>query len=97
MGSVAHLVVLLVQLVRDPVGDQTLIEDAAGEQELMIALEGAAGLQEQLAKGRYLLPLAFPDEVVAAHDVLRGPVIRQVTDPSDRFWDVLTWRLADGR
>jgi peptide/nickel transport system substrate-binding protein len=54
-------------------------------------------LQEQLAKGRYALPLAFPDEVVVARDTLEGPVVRQVTDPSDRFWDVLTWRLAEGR
>lgn len=54
-------------------------------------------LQVQLAKGRYLLPLAFADEVVVAHDTLQGPVVRQVTDASDRFWDVLTWRLADDR
>ena len=26
-----------------------------------------------------------------------GPAIRQVADPADRFWDVLTWRLAAGR
>jgi peptide/nickel transport system substrate-binding protein len=54
-------------------------------------------LQQQLAKGRYVLPLAFADEVVVVHDTVVGPVIRQVTDPSDRFWDVLTWRLAEDR
>lgn len=53
-------------------------------------------LQKSLAAGRYLLPLTFADEVVVVRDTLQGPVIRQVTDPSDRFWDVLTWRLADG-
>ena len=26
-----------------------------------------------------------------------GPTVRQVADPADRFWDVLTWRLAAGR
>jgi ABC-type transport system substrate-binding protein len=52
-------------------------------------------LQTQLGKGRYLLPLVFADEVVVARDTLQGPVVRQVADPSDRFWDVLTWRLAD--
>ena len=56
-----------------------------------------SALQKQLAAGRYLLPLTFADEVVVARDTLEGPVVRQVTDPSDRFWDVLTWRLADGR
>jgi len=54
-------------------------------------------LQTQLAKGRYLLPLGFPDEVVVARDTLEGPVLRQVADASDRFWDVLTWRLAEDR
>ncbi len=54
-------------------------------------------LQQQLAKGRYVLPLAFADEVVVVHDTVAGPAIRQVTDPSDRFWDVLTWRLAEDR
>ncbi|HYH92953.1 MAG TPA: peptide ABC transporter substrate-binding protein [Candidatus Saccharimonadales bacterium] len=56
-----------------------------------------SALQKQLAKGRYLLPLAFADEVVVVRDSLEGPVLRQVTDPSDRFWDVLTWRLAVDR
>ena len=54
-------------------------------------------LQKQLATGRYLLPLAFPDEVVVVRDTVEGPVIRQVADASDRFWDVLTWRLAEDR
>ena len=56
-----------------------------------------SALQKQLAAGRYLLPLAFADEVVVAHDTLEGPVPRQASDPSDRFWDVLTWRLAVDR
>jgi beta-xylosidase len=28
---------------------------------------------------------------------VEGPTVRQVADPADRFWDVLTWRLAAGR
>ena len=54
-------------------------------------------LQQRLATGRYLLPLAFADEVVVARETLEGPDIRLVTDPSDRVWDVLTWRLAVDR
>jgi peptide/nickel transport system substrate-binding protein len=54
-------------------------------------------LQEHLAAGRFVLPIAFADEVVLVHETLEGVAVRQVTDPSDRFWDVLTWRLADGR
>ncbi len=56
-----------------------------------------SALQAQLAKGRYVLPLAFADESIVVRDTLQGPVPRQVADPSDRFWDVLTWRLAADR
>ena len=54
-------------------------------------------LQAQLATGVYLLPIAFRDEVVVVRDTLQGPQIRPIGSPGDRFWDVLTWRLADGR
>lgn len=56
-----------------------------------------SALQKHLAAGRYLLPLAFADEVVVFRDTVEGPGIRQVTDGSERFWDVLTWRLAVDR
>ncbi len=56
-----------------------------------------SALQVALAKGRYLLPLAFADESIVVRDTLEGPTVRQVADPADRFWDVLTWRLAAGR
>ena len=55
------------------------------------------GLQVQLAAGRYLLPIAFADEVVVARDRIENVVVQAVSDGSDRFWDVLTWRLANGR
>ena len=54
-------------------------------------------LQVQLAAGRYMLQLAWADELAVVRDTVEGPTIRQVVDASDRFWDVLTWRLADGR
>ena len=56
-----------------------------------------SALQKQLAEGRYLLPLAFADESIVVRDTVEGPAVRQVADPADRFWDVLTWRLAEGR
>jgi peptide/nickel transport system substrate-binding protein len=56
-----------------------------------------AKLQAQLSAGRYLLPLGFADETVVVNERVSGPVVRQVADLSDRFWDVLTWRLADDR
>ena len=56
-----------------------------------------SALQTQLAAGRYLLPIAFADEVVVARDTLQDVVVQPVSDGSDRYWDVLTWRLANGR
>ena len=44
-----------------------------------------------------MLPLAFADESIVIRDTVEGPAVRQVADQADRFWDVLTWRLAEGR
>jgi peptide/nickel transport system substrate-binding protein len=54
-------------------------------------------LQTQLTAGRYVLPIAFADEVVVVRKDVLGVVVQPVADPSDRFWDVLTWRLASDR
>ena len=59
--------------------------------------EAYRALQEHLTKGRYIVPLVYADETTVVHDDVVGPSLRQVSDPSDRFWDVLTWRLADDR
>lgn len=54
-------------------------------------------LQVRLEANTYALPIAFPDMLVVVRNTLTGPVPRPVGGPGDRFWDVLTWRLADGR
>jgi len=54
-------------------------------------------LEKVLAGRQYLLPIAFRDEVVVVRETVAGPVPRQISAPADRFWDVLTWRLAGGR
>jgi peptide/nickel transport system substrate-binding protein len=82
--------------VQDPALDALLAKARAPGPEAD-RIKAYSALQKQLAKGRYLLPLAFPDEVVVVRDTLEGPVLRQASDPSDRFWDVLTWRLAVDR
>jgi ABC-type transport system substrate-binding protein len=56
-----------------------------------------AVLQRALATGQYILPIAFRDELVVTHDSVSGPAVRPIGDPADRFWDVLTWRLAVDR
>lgn len=82
--------------VQDP-GLDALLAKARAPGPEAARLKAYSDLQKQLAKGRYLLPLAFADEVVVVRDTLQGPVLRQASDPSDRFWDVLTWRLAVDR
>lgn len=52
-------------------------------------------LQQRLATILPILPLAFRDEVVVLRDTVSGPSPRPIGGPGDRFWDVLTWRLAD--
>ena len=82
--------------VQDPALDALLVKARAPGTDAERKAAYSA-LQKQLAAGRYLLPLAFADEVVVARDTLEGPLPRQASDPSDRFWDVLTWRLAVDR
>ncbi len=82
--------------LQDPTLDKLLVA-ARGPGTPDARIAAYAALQEQLIKGVYLLPLAFADESVVVRDTLQGPSIRQVGDPADRFWDVLTWRLAADR
>ena len=82
------------------------VQDAALD-ELLVAARGPGtdearldayrAVQAYLTERQYLLPLVFRELVVVARDTLEGPSARQVADPGDRYWDVLTWRLANGR
>jgi peptide/nickel transport system substrate-binding protein len=82
--------------LQDPTLDPLLVKARQpGPDEARAAAYTA--LQKQLSAGRYLLPLCFADEVVVVRDRLQGPVPQPVADRSDRFWDVLTWRLANDR
>jgi peptide/nickel transport system substrate-binding protein len=53
-------------------------------------------LQARLEERAYMLPLAFRSEYVVFRDTVDGPAARPVASSGDRYWDVLTWRLADG-
>jgi peptide/nickel transport system substrate-binding protein len=55
-----------------------------------------ADLQKRLVANTYILPLAFRDEYVVFRDTVEGPQPRPIGGSWERFWDVLTWRLADG-
>ncbi len=82
--------------IQDPLLDGAL--EAArrpGTDEQRIA--AFADLQERLAGGTYLLPIAWPDDVVVLSKRVAGVAQRTVADDSERFFDVLDWRLADDR
>jgi peptide/nickel transport system substrate-binding protein len=82
--------------LQDPELDELLTAARApGALETRVA--AYAAIQARVAAQDYRLPLDFPDRVVVFRDTVEGPRIRQVSDLRDRFWDVLTWRLADGR
>lgn len=55
-----------------------------------------AALQKRLAERTYMLPLAFRDDYVVYRNMVLGPESRPVASSGDHYWDVLTWRLADG-
>ncbi|HET7473631.1 MAG TPA: peptide ABC transporter substrate-binding protein [Candidatus Limnocylindrales bacterium] len=82
--------------LQDPLLDD-LLEAARkpGTDEARKAAFGA--LQKRLSGGTYLLPIAWPDDVVVIAKRVVGTSIRTVADDSERFFDVLDWRLADDR
>jgi peptide/nickel transport system substrate-binding protein len=82
--------------VQDPELDKRLVAARQpGTPEARMAAYGA--VQEYLAGQQFLLPLYSRDVAVVLSDRLVGPAVRQIGGPGDRYWDVLTWRLATGR
>jgi peptide/nickel transport system substrate-binding protein len=81
--------------LQDPALDQLLVAARTPVSESARAAAYAA-LQTRLTAQTYVLPLAFRDEFVLFRDTVTGPESRPVGGSGDRYWDVLTWRLADG-
>jgi peptide/nickel transport system substrate-binding protein len=82
--------------LQDPSLDRLLEAARAPGSEAARAAAYAA-LETRLGTGCYILPLAFRDEYVVLRNTVTGPTSRPISSSGDRFWDVLTWRLADGR
>ncbi|MCI0346947.1 MAG: ABC transporter substrate-binding protein, partial [Chloroflexi bacterium] len=82
--------------LQDPALD-ALLSAARAPGTLEARTAAYTALQVRLAATTYLLPLAFRDEVALVRDTVTGATIRAVGDVGGRFWDVLTWRLADDR
>lgn len=82
--------------LQDPELDK-LLEAARSALDAEERATAYAALLGELAKQTYLLPLAFRDEYLVLRDTVSGPVPRALGGSWERYWDVLTWRLADGR
>lgn len=82
--------------LQDPALD-ALLEAARKPAAEPARMAAFAALRARLVGGTYVLPMAWPDTVVIVRDRVVGPVVREVADGSERFGDVLTWRLADDR
>jgi ABC-type transport system substrate-binding protein len=54
-----------------------------------------AALEAGLARELPILPLVYADYVYVVRDSVAGPQPREITEASERFWDVLTWRVAE--
>ncbi|HET7676587.1 MAG TPA: hypothetical protein VFK38_01930, partial [Candidatus Limnocylindrales bacterium] len=73
-----------------------LLEAARGQADPATRRARFTALQKALATELPMLPLVFADYRYLVRETLAGPAPREVSSGSDRFWDVLTWRLADG-
>lgn len=58
-------------------------------------LKRFAALQAQLAKELPILPLFSADYLYVLRDTIQGPSPTELSTAADRFWDVLTWRVAE--
>jgi peptide/nickel transport system substrate-binding protein len=82
--------------VQDPILDAKLV--AARQPGTDEARKAAyADLQTYLSANVYLGPVAWRDEAVVLSEAVSGPTVRRLGEAADRFYDVLTWRLADDR
>lgn len=82
--------------LQDPSLDR-LLEAARKPGSVEERLPAFRELQAYLQASQPMLPLAFRDEVVVASAALTGPSPRLISETADRFYDVVAWRLADGR
>lgn len=71
-----------------------LLAAAHGYTTPAVHAQRVAALMTAFAAQSPFLPLVFPARVVVYGDALSGPSVVPLGSPSDRFWDILDWRLA---
>jgi peptide/nickel transport system substrate-binding protein len=53
-----------------------------------------AAVEADLTTEMPILPIAYTDYAYVVRDTVQGPSSTLISDPGERFWDVLTWRIA---
>jgi peptide/nickel transport system substrate-binding protein len=53
-----------------------------------------SALEKYISTNVLMLPICFVDYEFVVSGKVKGLVANEIADPSDRFWDVLDWRLA---
>ncbi len=53
-----------------------------------------AAVEADLASEMPILPIAYTDYAYVVRNTVQGPSSTLISDPGERFWDVLTWRIA---
>jgi ABC-type oligopeptide transport system substrate-binding subunit len=79
------------------ISDQTLDRLAQTVRTTVAAKSRRAAVSElesYVTSNVLMLPICFADFVFAVSDRVSGRVEAQMADPSNRYWDVLDWRLA---
>ena len=82
--------------IQDPDLD-SLLETARDPGSEAARIAAFAAVQKRLNAKEYVLPIAWPDSVTVLGKRVDRVSTRTVADGSERFFDVLDWRLADDR
>jgi peptide/nickel transport system substrate-binding protein len=53
-----------------------------------------SAVEKYVSTNVLMLPLCFADYEFVLSDRVQGVSTNEIADPSDRYWDVLDWRLA---
>jgi len=79
--------------IADPTLDRLLntARTTVGEKERRAAV---SDLEQYVTAHVLMLPICFTDYVFPVSDRVLDRAQTQIADPSDRYWDVLDWRLA---
>ena len=79
--------------ISDPTLDRLLktVRTTVGEKDRRAAV---SELETYVTARVLMLPICFTDYVFPVSDRVSGRAQTQIGDPSDRYWDVLDWRLA---